>query len=103
MSKIFSNFVPKLEAMNLYSTLFYVDVEGHREKVEHLEYFETRKACVEFAQKLAKALSALFWIQDRNQDMITDDVEQAWASVPEGLRYRTTIADYRDYDFCLEE
>lgn len=88
--------------MNLYSTLFYVEVEGRLEKVEHLEYFETRKACVEFAQKLAKALGALFWIQDRNQDMITDDVEQAWASVPEGLRYRTTIADYRDYDFSQE-
>ena len=68
MSKIFSNFVPKLEAMNLYSTLFYVEVEGRLEKVEHLEYFETRKACVEFAQKLAKVLGALFWIQDRNQD-----------------------------------
>ena len=103
MSKIFSNFVPELEAMNLYSTLFYVDVDGHREKVEHLKHFESRKACAEFAQTLAKALGALFWIQDRNQDMITDDVEQAWASVPEGLRYRTTIADYRDYDFSLEE
>lgn len=87
--------------MLLYTTEFYVEVEGKFQSLEHLEYYDTRKACVEHAQKIAKVIGSKFWLQEGrdHRDYITDDVLAAQEVIPELVENRTTVVDYREYDF----